>query len=66
MAVKKTKSEEFLEYIENDGKVDNGLPSVEAEFVEETNAEQGDWYFYDRISLNELGDGDEYMGKPLL
>ena len=67
MAVnKKTKSEEFLEYIENDGKVDNGLPSVEAEFVEETNAEQGDWYFYDRIRLNELGDGDEYMGKPLL
>ncbi len=44
MAVnKKTKSEEFLEYIENDGKVDNGLQSVEAEFVEETKAEQGDW-----------------------
>ena len=63
---KKTKSEEFLEYIENDGKVDNSLPSVEAEFVEETNAEQGEWYFYERIRLNELGDGDEYMGKPLL
>ena len=67
MAVnKKTKSEEFLEYIENEEKVDQGLPSVEAEFVEETNAEQGDWYFYERIRLNELGDGDEYMGKPLL
>ena len=67
MAVnKKTKSEEFLEYIENEEKVDQGLPSVEAEFVEETNAEQGEWYFYERIRLNELGDGDEYMGRPLL
>ena len=42
------------------------LPSVEAEYVEETNAQYGDWYLYERIRLNELGDGDEYMGKPLL
>jgi len=66
MAVnKKTKSEEFLEYIE---KVEDEpkLPSVEAEYVEETNAQYGDWYLYDRIRLNELGDGDEYTGKPLL
>ena len=65
MAVKKTKSEEFLDYIE---KVEDEpkLPSVEAEFVEETNAQYGDWYLYDRIRLNELGDGDEYTGKPLL
>ena len=66
MAVnKKTKSEEFLDYIE---KVEDEpkLPSVEAEFVEETNAEQGDWYFYERVRLNEYEDGDEYEGKPLL
>ena len=102
MAVnKKTKSEEFLDYIEKvedepnrfEGKKVvfrdfgedpkdlekyeemrdklndlNGspLPSVEAEYVEETNAQYGDWYLYERIRLNELGDGDEYMGKPLL
>ena len=65
MAVKKTKSEEFLEYIENEEKVDQGLPSVEADFVEETNT-YGEWYLYERIRLNELGDGDEYMGRPLL
>ena len=65
MAVKKTKSEEFLEYIENEEKVDQGLPSVEADFVEETNT-YGEWYLYERIRLNELGDGDEYIGKPLL
>ncbi len=66
MAVnKKTKSEEFLDYIE---KVEDEpkLPSVEAEYVEETNAQYGDWYLYERIRLNELGDGDEYVGKPLL
>ena len=69
MAVnKKTKSEEFLDYIEKieDDKVDQGLPSVEAEFVEEINSNQGDWYMYERIRLNELGEGDEYIGKPLL
>lgn len=67
MAVKKTKSEEFMEYIEAE-KVQEApsLPSVEAEYVEETNAQYGDWYLYERIRLNELGDGDEYMGKPLL
>jgi len=67
MAVKKTKSEEFLDFIEAE-KVQEApsLPSVEAEFVEETNAQYGDWYLYERIRLNELGDGDEYMGKPLL
>lgn len=65
MAVKKTKSEEFLEYIENEEKVDQGLPSVEADFVEETGADY-DWYSYTRINLNELDDGDEYEGRPLL
>ena len=66
-AIKKTKSEEFLDFIEAE-KVQEApsLPSVEAEFVEETNAQYGDWYLYERIRLNELGDGDEYMGKPLL
>ena len=71
MAVnKKTKSEEFLEFVEaetvKEEPVQTGLPSVEAEYVEETNAQYGDWYLYERIRLNELGDGDEYMGKPLL
>ena len=67
---KKTKSEEFLEFVEaetvKEEPVQTGLPSVEAEYVEETNAQYGDWYLYERIRLNELGDGDEYMGKPLL
>lgn len=65
MAVnKKTKSEEFLDYIE---KVEDGpkLPSVEADFVEETGMDY-DWYSYTRINLNELDDGDEYEGRPLL
>ena len=63
MAVKKTKSEEFLDYIE---KVEDGpgLPSVEADFVEESY--DGEWYTYTRVNLNELEDGDEYLGKPLL
>ena len=66
MAVnKKTKSEEFLDYIE---KVEDEpkLPSVEAEFVEETNAEQDEWYSYTRYHLKEFEDGDVYEGKPLL
>ena len=66
MAVnKKTKSEEFLDYIE---KVEDEpkLPSVEAEFVEETNAEQDEWYSYTRHHLKEFEDGDVYEGKPLL
>jgi hypothetical protein len=61
---KKTKSEEFLDYIE---KVEDEpkLPSVEADFVEETD-NYGEWYSYTRINLNELDDGDEYEGRPLL
>ena len=64
---RKTKSEEFLDYIEKveEDKVDQGLPSVEADFVEETD-NYGEWYSYTRINLNELDDGDEYLGKPLL
>ena len=60
---RKTKSEEFLDYIE---KVEEApsLPSVEADYVEEDNT--GEWYSYTRINLNELEDGDEYIGKPLL
>ena len=66
MAVnKKTKSEEFLDYIE---KVEDEpkLPSVEAEFVEETNGNDGEWYSYTRHHLKEFEDGDVYEGKPLL
>ena len=60
---RKTKSEEFMDYIE---KVEDApsLPSVEADYVEEDNT--GEWYSYTRINLNELEDGDEYIGKPLL
>lgn len=69
MAVKKTKSEEFLEFIEaetvKEEPVQTGLPSVEADFVEETGMDY-DWYSYTRINLSELEDGDEYEGKPLL
>ena len=69
MAVKKTKSEEFLEFIEaetvKEEPVQTGLPSVEADFVEETGADY-DWYSYTRINLNELDDQDEYEGRPLL
>ena len=64
-AIKKTKSEEFLDYIE---KVEDEpkLPSVEAEFVEETNGNDGEWYSYTRHHLKEFEDGDVYEGKPLL
>ena len=66
MAVKKTKSEEFLEYIEKvEDEPKSELPSVEADFVEETGMDY-DWYSYTRINLNELDDGDEYEGRPLL
>ena len=66
MAVKKTKSEEFLDYIEKvEDEPKSELPSVEADFVEETGADY-DWYSYTRINLNELDDGDEYEGRPLL
>ena len=65
MAVKKTKSEEFIEFIEQEeAEVQTSLPSVEADFVEETEAQ--DWYDYLRINLNELEDGDEYWGRPFL
>ena len=64
---RKSKSEEFMDYIEKveDEPVTTGLPSVEADFVEET-GNYGEWYSYTRINLNELDDGDEYLGKPLL
>lgn len=67
MAVnKKTKSEEFLDYIEKvEDEPKSELPSVEADFVEETGMDY-DWYNYTRINLNELDDGDEYEGRPLL
>ena len=66
MAVKKTKSEEFLDYIEKvEDEPKSELPSVEADFVEESD-NYGEWYTYTRINLNELVDGDEYEGKPLL
>ena len=63
---RKTKSEEFLDFIEAEKVTDEPtLPSVEADFVEETGADY-DWYSYTRINLNELEDGDEYEGRPLL
>ena len=66
VAVKKTKSEEFLEYIEKvTDEPTMDLPSVEADFVEATGADY-DWYSYTRINLNELEDQDEYEGRPLL
>ena len=67
MAVnKKTKSEEFLEYIEKvEDEPKSELPSVEADFVEESD-NYGEWYTYERVRLNDYEDGDEYEGKPLL
>ena len=66
MAVKKSKSEEFLDYIEKvEDEPKSELPSVEADFVEETGMDY-DWQSYTRINLNELDDGDEYEGRPLL
>lgn len=67
---RKTKSQEFLEFVEAEQVVEQepvqtGLPSVEADYVEETD-NYGEWYSYTRIALNELEDGDEYEGKPLL
>ena len=65
---RKTKSEEFLDFIESETVTEETaptLPSVEADFVEET-SNYGEWYSYLRINLNELEDGDEYEGKPLL
>ena len=70
MAVnKKSKGEEFLEFVEaetvKEEPVQTGLPSVEADYVEETGSDY-DWYTYTRINMNELSDGDEYEGKPIL
>ena len=63
---RKTKSEEFLDYIEKvEDEPKSELPSVEADFVEETGMDY-DWYSYTRINLNELEDQDEYEGRPLL
>ena len=63
---RKSKSEEFLDFIEAEKVTDAPtLPSVEADFVEETGMDY-DWYSYTRINLNELEDGDEYEGRPLL
>ena len=68
MAVK-NRGEQFLEFIaEQEAKKEESksdIPSVEADFVEETGMDY-DWYSYTRINLNELEDGDEYEGKPLL
>ena len=71
MAVnKKSKSEEFLDFIEaetvkDDEPVNTGLPSVEADFVEESD-NYGEWYTYERVRLNDYENGDEYEGKPIL
>ena len=69
MADKKSKGEEFIEFVEaetvKEEPVQTGLPSVEADYVEETGSDY-DWYTYTRINMNELSDGDEYEGKPLL
>ena len=67
MAVnKKSKGEEFIEFVEAETVTDAPtLPSVEADFVEESD-NYGEWYTYTRINMNELSDGDEYEGKPIL
>ena len=65
---RKTKSEEFMDYIEKIEEEEPTvaeLPTVEAEFVEETGY-YGGWYEYLRINLNEMEDGDEYEGRPVL
>lgn len=64
MAVK-NKDVEVIEVIEvKEEPVQTGLPSVEADYVEEDMT--GEWYSYTRASLNDFSDGDEYEGKPLL
>ena len=69
MAVKKSKGEEFLEFVEaetvKEEPVQTGLPSVEADYVEESSM-NGEWYAYQRVRLNEYEDGDENEGKPIL
>ena len=62
---RKSKSEEFIEFIEEEAEeTQTSLPTVEAEYIEETEAQ--DWYDYLRINLSELEDGDEYWGRPFL
>ena len=66
---RKTKGQEFIEFVEAEQVVEQepvqtGLPSVEADYVEEDLT--GEWSTYTRISLKELEDGDEYEGKPIL
>ena len=65
---RKTKSEEFIEFITEEAEAEDtkqsSLPTVEGEYVEETEAQ--DWYDYMRINLNELENGDEYWGRPYL
>ena len=57
--------EKFEEFMDDLSELNgSSLPSIEADYVEETSV--GDWYSYTRINLNELEDGDEYEGKPLL
>ncbi len=64
---RKTKSQEFMDYIETVSEEPSvvELPTVEAEYVEESDS-YGEWYSYTRINLSELEDGDEYEGKPVL
>lgn len=63
---RKSKKEDIMDYvIKVEDEPVNDLPSVEADYVEETD-NYGEWYSYLRINLNELEDGDEYIGKPLL
>ena len=66
---RKNRGEQFLEFIaeqeEKKAEQKSELPSVEADFIDETNVDY-DWYSYTRINLNELDDGDEYEGRPLL
>ena len=54
---------DYIETVSEEPK-DTGLPSVEADYVEEDMS--GEWYAYQRVNLNEYEDGDEYEGKPLL
>lgn len=63
MARKVNQEEEFVEFVEES---QSALPTIEADFVEESETSYGEWYSYLRIPLSELDDGDEYEGKPVL
>ena len=56
-------TDEQLESFKENTTID-ALPSIEADYVEDDF--DGEWYNYIRVNLNELEDGDEYEGKPLL